>query len=382
MRQRATRVRLHLVFCTAVLSVGSVLCQADALLIQTRRPAPPDFVRPLLDSYEQGDHDGALRMLDQVWALPDTVTLIQATDPRKPPREAAEPPFTLFAGVFTNVAQDWLREAPAEKRAGRFLRTAVAVLDVEDYRRLRGGSDRFLSVVEWICQELRRSEPTPFEHLWHLGAIALGVGDEHLSHAAGRFPKEARFALAQAMTEQATRIAMNRAGISPVQLVRRIDVLTDRAALSLLATTLAGLDALADEPSVGFEGRLRAGIIRFHLSRFQDSLRDLSAASGSPDPFIRALAHLYRGLTFDHLHQASDALSAYQAAYDAFPAGQSAALRLAAALFLEGRRDEATEIASRATRYPATGDPWNMYGWGDYRFWDGYRTRLRAMVDR
>jgi hypothetical protein len=70
---------------------------------------------------------------------------------------------------------------------------------------------------------------------------------------------------------------------------------------------------------------------------------NLSAALGSPDPFIRYVAHLMLGVTADKTGRRQDVLAHYRAAYTLFPA-QAASIALAAALHANNQSGEAAEV--------------------------------------
>jgi hypothetical protein len=288
-------------------------------------------------------------------------------------------------------------------------------------------------VIEVGCRLLRQNGPTEFERLWLLASVAVvqstqnnwftytsshvrasDVGDgrqvnspwegtiqwiaqnaslqewdtDHWRHATSRFPSEFRFELAKILVRPETRRMPNRPGTSATFMTQGLGANIDfdppwklePEAVKFVQRASIDLSALADAPGVGAEVRLRRGILQFHRANLAESLRDLSASSDAPDPFVAYLANLYTGLAFDGLDRRSEAVDAYRAALQTIPNARSGVLALAADLFLLERRTEASALLETAFAAPAPIDPWRQFSLGDYRFWPAYLARLREAL--
>jgi tetratricopeptide (TPR) repeat protein len=106
----------------------------------------------------------------------------------------------------------------------------------------------------------------------------------------------------------------------------------------------------------------------------------LQAASGSDDVFIAYVAHYSAGRLLEAAGNVQQAQARYRAALAVAPGVQSASLSLSTLLFTAGQPDEAYEVMRQAFDGPPRPDPFRMYGFGNYRHFDGYVSRLRQAL--
>jgi hypothetical protein len=256
-------------------------------------------------------------------------------------------------------------------------------------------------LVEWMCQRWRAQRPSPAEGTFHLGIIALlqGAGDEgllvgkrsigreaamHIQHAADRFPAEPRFKLAWLVARHEARIISAypvmagylRMGTAYLYSVGPDGSLGDATPLK---RTIDALGLLEGDPKVGAEARLRRGVIRFALGEPEVALPDFHAATLSPDPFVRYLAHVMSGLTFDRIGRLSDAPSHYAAAVEIVPA-TSATVAWASALVRLGQATAGAELIAKWSTSARPDDPWLLYNLGDYRLYPRFLDSLRKGI--
>jgi tetratricopeptide (TPR) repeat protein len=159
--------------------------------------------------------------------------------------------------------------------------------------------------------------------------------------------------------------------------MRTIDV--DTAARASERAIGAYRRAAAD-PSLAHESALAIGYIQLRMKRFDAVLPELATAAGSGDPFVRYLAHLFRGRTIEALGGADEAMAAYRAALLEIPNAQSASIALAALLHKAGQADAAIDIMNRSFAARPSEDPWREYGFGQFRQWTRYRDRMREAL--
>jgi predicted Zn-dependent protease len=82
----------------------------------------------------------------------------------------------------------------------------------------------------------------------------------------------------------------------------------------------------------------------------------------------------------ENLDRRAEAIEAYRSALRLVPHARSAALALAALLFMSDRRDEAATLLQTTFAAGETSDPWQEFSTCDYRFWTVYLERLREAV--
>jgi hypothetical protein len=238
-------------------------------------------------------------------------------------------------------------------------------------------------LIEWMCAAIRKFAPTDAERLFHLATIGLlqGASDEatllgryaqtgarngHLFHAADRFPFEPRLKLALMLT----RPEMVAIGTRPLgRQLPLVGMSRGFAAASrpqeVLRDTFDRLEVLAHDPAIEYEVILRRGVLRF-MSGAPDAAPDFQHAAQSEEPFVRYLAHLMLGISYERTGELPSAIGAYSLAVRAVPA-TAASMALASLLFREGRTDEASQVAEDWARRTPAEDPWRQFQYGDYR---------------
>ena len=354
--------------------------------------SPPQFgnAQELLAHYERADYDTV------------TAALAAVTD------------FSHLRDEFERVANEWITNAAAAEASRRRLVAATVALEIG-----KSAVDRdWLAVrplVEWACALLRDGPPRPAERTWHLASIALAsrardtrlllgvegpdlwyrspnsahplpaLGNpvapygwkniDHLAHAERRFPDEARFQLARMFAlEPALENVPPRDNRWP-RVYWRVAVQDEQGRMAIRR-----YETLLNHLEIGAEARLRTGSLWLRVGEPGRAIQHLSLAdSRSREPFIRYLARYFAGEANELLGRPVLAREAYRAALEVVPGAQSGVVRLSVRLFLEGRRIDATELATRSLAMtPRPADPWRLYSYGDFRMWETLIASLRA----
>lgn len=243
--------------------------------------------------------------------------------------------------------------------------------------------------IEWGCELLRHDEtPSPIERWWQLAAVAVaergedaefligdanvGLGEhagevgnqqtefKHLDHAIARFPKEPRFVLAQGVA---------RAWVPDLEIAG--------GARQVFEALSGGID-------VGGEATMRLGEMELRRGRAADAVKLFDRAEGiTRDRYVVYLARYFTGQAYDRQKRPADAREAYRRAAATIPHAQAASIALAAALFLDGRRSAAQQLAGEMLAAdPPPPDPWREYAHADDRFWPQLVGHLRAEIRR
>ncbi|HUL73571.1 MAG TPA: tetratricopeptide repeat protein [Vicinamibacterales bacterium] len=338
----------------------------------TMRP-PPQKTRSAtgdaLDRYAKGDYEGAVSVL---WYL---------------------------GGFSTVDADEWIRRNGPGEAEHRRLIAATLALDIA------AAKDAWpVAMIEWACEGFRRAgPPTPVEDVWMRASVALAEGDgiwfvltadNHLGHALGRFPDDGRLKLAQPF------VTVGRATEPEVTTGTTVTDQTTMAADFLAArivdrTTQGGArqaaqferaaaeyTALASDPEVGAEARLRLGDLLLRLGRADaaaEQFRQASAAAG--DPFVAYLARLSLAWTDASAGRADDAVRGYQSALGVVPHARSASMLLATLFMTQGRMADAeTTVEGFLKAPPAGDDPWRQYPRGDLRLYPKLVAQLREAI--
>lgn len=244
-------------------------------------------------------------------------------------------------------------------------------------------------LIEWGCELLRtQSTPHPDERNWQLAAVSAAqlAGDsefmigspyqarhnpkdeiDHLEHVIARFPKEPRFALAQAIAVEWTtypnppRTSKGRARVS---------------------NAVNAFDGMTRDEGIGPEATLRLGVLRLREGNASAAL-DLfkKVQHATRDPYLIYLASFHSGQAHQALNRSVEAERSYRTALKVVPNAQSAVIALAALLFRTDRPAEAARITeSSLSVQPQSVDPWREYGAADNRFWPDLVARLRSAI--
>jgi tetratricopeptide (TPR) repeat protein len=244
-------------------------------------------------------------------------------------------------------------------------------------------------LLEWGCA-LLRAQPTPHpdELNWQLAAVAAAqlAGDsefmvgspyqarhnpkdeiDHLKHVIARFPKEPRFALAQAIAVEWTTYPNPR---------------RTRKERPRVSNAVDAFDGMTRDEGIGPEATLRLGVLRLREGTTAAAL-DLfkKVQNVTRDPYLIYLATFHSGQAHQSANRSVEAERAYRTALKVVPNAQSAAIALAALLFRTDRPAEAARITeSSLSAQPQPADPWREYGAADNRFWPELVGRLRAAI--
>jgi tetratricopeptide (TPR) repeat protein len=296
-----------------------------------------------------------------------------------------------MARGLASAGEDWAARGatPGEIDRRRLATAALAlefvVLRMEDeWYTLR-------PLIEWACVQLLKGAPSDRELAWHRAALAAiqGARDnafarrapitrpepdapfsvDHVAHVAARFPSDPAVLFAQAFFAEFQVPVEGR--------MRLIDIDTAATASD---RAIALYRRAGEDPALRHEAALAVGYIHLRMKRTAEARAELAVAAESPDPFVRYLAHLFRGRALSGPNASAEAEAAYRAALEAIPYAQSASIALAGVLHLSNRPEAAIQVmnASFAAR-PAV-DPWREYGFGQFRHWIRYRDLMREAV--
>ena len=294
----------------------------------------------------------------------------------------------------------WI-DADAAARSRRLLVAAALALETENVRAERGDwrvSDdppcAAACALDWAYQQLiERGPPDGAERAWYLaaGALAGGVRDWRylqrvvdparaarvlpglLDRALFRFPSDpaVRLEYAVAAASRFNVIAENgtRAPTIPVSSLppivqERVLELRGREDPRLAAHLLS---ALAEDPDVGVEARTRLGYLYWTQGDQDASRKELTAASSrARDADWRYLAHFLLGWTVAARGEPLAAIPHLEAALDARPGSESAALLLAALELQRGDATRADALTRASFERKADMDPWRAFLYGHH----------------
>ena len=357
--------------------VGLVLCLSAGQL-SAQAPSVTNF----LDRYLHGDFDAVVSSLE---TLGDFRTVLKG---------------------LQDDGQKWIDAGGVAARERRELAAATFALEAarvdewnewKDRRHVPTNKDKFGSVggeclaeiLEWKPPPLlivwgsvlfqRDAKPRAIERWWQLAALAVAeraedfeflrsdgvtcltnVNEEidYLFQLRQRFPDEPRFKLAEAM-------------------------LTDLNRRPAAKGTFT-FEQLQDDPDVGGEATMR--LVAAHL-RMRDDDHAISlldrVESRTRDPWVIYLARYFKGQALERKQRPAEAERAYRGALAAVPFAQSASMALAALVFKNDRRAEASRLMDAMfAASPQPADPWRGYADADDRFWPLLIARLRTEIQR
>ena len=360
-----------------------------ALLATTPTAAPPQSALELLDRYAAGDFEAVVTALGDIWE------------------------FDRFAKDLGKLAPAWTAAGGPEDRARRELAIATFALEAarvdprREWKRIVKppemaavnseveGNEPFQplnslywgpapNLIEWACRILRVDQtPRSIERIWQMAALAVAqrsedshflVGDpqigqgaaagevinrqdeyKHLDHVEKRFPKEARFTLAQG--------------------IARFRVWPEDAHQAFTA--------LKDHADVGGEALVRLGEMLLSEGKVDDAIERFDQAEHrSRDPYVLYLAAYLRGASLLRKREPERATTSFRRAVLEVPGGQSASTALAALEAKGDRREEARRLIVEMFRFEPPRDPWREFIRADDRFWPYLVTRLRREIHR
>ena len=377
------------------------LCAVAVLAARPPAQAPPPRLAAQLDRYLGGQYDAVVSQFTK------------QTD------------FGHLLDVLKHEALPWIAAAPAAERPRRRLVAATYALEAaraaedEDWKWVQGidltaptlspvplitpgGAPPAYRappaiwwktaalLLEWGCELLRKGgAPSPAERWWQLGAVAVAQrrGDyefmigspwdargnaedeiEHLKHVIERFPKEPRFALAQAIAIEwhTWPQSLNRS----------------RTASRHLPDALRAFEGMRDDPDIGAEAWLRSGLLLLRANSAGKAVEAFTKVEQlTRDRYLIYLAKFFRGQAHERQKADIDAERDYRGALATIPKAISASMALAALLTRAERPGEASAIVDAAvTANPPPVDPWREYGAADDRFWPRFLSQLRAEI--
>jgi tetratricopeptide (TPR) repeat protein len=338
-----------------------------------------------LNSYAEGNYDKAVAQLSEVARDSSSIR-------KRFQREAA----AWISGAESSDLQN------RRRRVSSIVTLEIVKQVLSDDRLDRSKLAEARRILEDGCELIRRGDPSSFEHVWLLASVALLHGVQnfggggaltnrgelfadsaHLRHAIARFPDEARFPLAQVLTRPEARRMPNRPNTSAYSMLMGLtwtEASRETQAAFLVKEAIDAFTKLLTNASISSEVRLRRGILQFHRGDLPASFLDMQAATTSDDPHVAHVAHLYLGRLLDSQGRRAEAILAYESALRIIPNATSAALALAANLFITGHHEEASTLLQATFRSTGSPDPWHELSSGDYRFWPGYLMQLRTSI--
>jgi tetratricopeptide (TPR) repeat protein len=364
-------MRLRLWAATLGLTIASL---ATTVHPSSVAPGAAPAATDLLDQYLNGEFDAVVATLAGFEDLGD------------------------FAADLTAQASPWIAAGPVEARERRTLTAATVAMEASRVgqwtawklvRRLEVVETNFAVVyfltywepparlLEWGCELLRQTPtPTAAERLWQLASIAVAeraedfeflVGHtnpprfhypappvQHAVHLQARFPDEMRIKLALG-------IAVEDHDRQQAEKIFR---------------------ELEDDVDVGGEATVRLGSLALRRGRVDEALPHFARVeSKTRDPWVLYLARFLSGRAHELRRRPADAEKDYRRALRVIPDAQSGTAALAALLFRDGRRAEASDITATAlVDGRNVADPWRGYGDADDRFWPELIRRVRAEI--
>jgi tetratricopeptide (TPR) repeat protein len=314
------------------------------------------------------------------------------------------------------TGRQWIDADPAHRRQ-RALAAAALALETEHIRAERG--DWRVSeddppcaapcVLDWAhLQLVERGAPDRGERAWYLAAAALagGVRDWRylrrpidarrsdqmtpglMDRALLRFPQDASLRLEQALAA-AGRFNVTIDGRRRAQGEPPMELLIGRAGLTFGALRFDGYPdvaamfaAVADDPLVGAEARLRLGYLHWVSQRDESARSELTkAAAHAGDGDVRYLAEFLLGWFALSGSDTAAAIPHLEAALKARPGSQSAAVALASLELQRGNADKAHEIARHSLdERGADADPWRLFLYGHHPQWRVRLAELRREI--
>ena len=344
---------------------------------------------------------------------------------RKGDRDNALQTLARLGGFDPVVAEDWIvTGSPADVRKRRLIAAVVAL----DYTASRPAVSPVL--IDWAARTLGTAPaPDADERLWLRASVALIEGREawpvlmglpqsaaqpvlppapesppvrpdplighgHLAWALSRVTDDAHLKLAKVVAAEASTspqlgeiiTAPDGQGVVADEIDAQV-LRPDSPASSNPAATLtlaaAALDELTGAPEVGAEAHLRRGYIALRLGHHDEALQHFAAidAAGTKDPFVLYLGHMFAGWTLARDGHPDQAVREYRAALAVVPHARSVSALLTSLLLLNGRLDEAEQVATELMTKQAVGaDPWLNYLLGDYREYPALMDQLRERI--
>jgi tetratricopeptide (TPR) repeat protein len=294
----------------------------------------------------------------------------------------------------------WI-DAEPDTQPQRLLAAAAFALETENLRAERGDwrvSDNppcaAACVLDWAqLQLIERGTPDRAERAWHLAAAALagGVRDWRylqrpadpvraarapsglIDRALIRFPSDPALRLEQALAAASRFNVIGEDGAAaatvplnsiPPSVRERLGLLAVRENAQVAADMLA---ALAEDPDVGVEARTRLGYLYWTQGSHEASRAQLTAAiSRARDPETRYLASFLLGWTLAARGESAAAIRHLEAALEARPGSQSAAVLLAALGLQGGDAAKADAIARASFERKTDLDPWRLFLYGHH----------------
>ena len=352
--------------------------------------APTAPLTTLFDTYLQGDRD-------------DAVCRAAVLDDLGP-----------FRVQFIRDTPAWIAARPEE--AARRRAAAAAFLLEVTHARIEEDWGRFTDLIEWTCELQRAGAPTPFERAWDVASVALAgrararvwllgeyavlphqtprrrppaipgrgappgaaVSPMHLMHALERFPDDPELRLARIVAWTWGRDQEPPRNVTE----RRISSSFDWRPPQFEA--LVSFEPLFDDPVVGAEARIRAGLIRAASGDHDGALRLYVAAQAkAADPARRYLSFFLAGRALETLGHVDEAIAQYEKALAVVPSAESATIALANLEFGGERRDAAAaRVAARFGRAERGDDPGRLAGYGSFMRWPELRDALRREAVR
>jgi tetratricopeptide (TPR) repeat protein len=362
-----------------------LLAVLAATRLATVEAQPPQVVT-LLDTYLQGRPDDAVR---QAAVIADLGPLRVR---------------------FVRDAPVWIQSDAAD--VARRRAAAAAFLLELAHARLETDWGRLADLIEFMCVELRRGAPAPFERAWHRASMALAgrararlwlLGEYavlphqkprrrppdskpdpnplHLMHALERFPDDPELQLARIVAWTWGRDSEPMRNTRE-RFVDEFGPMVRRAPPQ--AEAVKALETLTADEDVGADALVR--IAQLHLT-MRDPAAALRAAEQaeprSRSSEVRYVSLMLAGRALEALARPADAQRKYRAALDLMPRAESATIALASLQFVRDERDSAVAaMRSAFDSAPAPADPWRLASYGSFMHWPRLKAGMRAELPR
>jgi tetratricopeptide (TPR) repeat protein len=248
-------------------------------------------------------------------------------------------------------------------------------------------------LIEWACPYVRAHTPVnDFDRAWQLAALAALEGGidstvlhAHLDNVQARFGEDPRYALARGVAEEQfgapAEVLTRSATAANLARAREALARAEGERYRALDRAIARFREAARLPPVAAEATLRMGHVQHRLARHDAALETWSHVEAlNPDPSVRYLTHLFRGLAHESYGRTDAARDAYAAALKISPQAHSATMRLAALAYLHGGEDPSGTIAALLRDNDPRRDPWWSYYAADWRFWYPRIQAVRALA--
>ena len=220
----------------------------------------------------------------------------------------------------------------------------------------------------------------PGENKKFFAPAARELVDGHLAHARQRLGNDPHIDLATALARTQSRLL---AGQHEDMWLQSEHLMRDEPARNPAAIGLAKklLAPLENQPDVAAEASLHLGRIALREHHWEDAVALFERASSrTQDTFIQGAAAYLAGWANERRRRPADALASYRRASALLPRDRSVAMRLAAALYLDGQRDAGYKVMDEMVKKRQDVDVLSQLERGDARFTKIFLAEMRSAL--